>query len=225
MADITKCFFQISLPEHQQDLFRILWYKDDDISKGELQPYKFTRHVWGIVRSPYIACVAICKTAEENPTNASSYTTDTIRNCTYMNDLLFSTDTLDKARLVASESVRLLASRGFKLVKWTACQKAVPVIAEMEEAVLAPSIRTLDLKTEEPLPDLKAMGCTWNAEEDTLKVHFSASKPQHYTRRGLLSQLASNYEPLGYCAPLFLRGRLILQQNGYQQKTICTHWM
>ena len=97
MADITKCFFQISLPQHQQDLFQILWYKDDDISKGELQPYKFTRHVWGIVSSPYIACAAIRKTAEENPTNASSYTTDTIRNCMYMDDLLFSTDTLDKA--------------------------------------------------------------------------------------------------------------------------------
>ena len=68
----------------------------------------------------------------------------------------------------------------------------------MEEAVLAPSIRTLDLKAEELLPDLKAMGCTWNAEED-----FFASKPQHYTRCGLLSQLASNYDPLGYCAPLF----------------------
>ena len=39
MADITKCFFQISLPEHQQDLFRIFWFKDDDISKGQLQPY------------------------------------------------------------------------------------------------------------------------------------------------------------------------------------------
>ena len=65
----------------------------------------------------------------------------------YMEDLLFSTDTLDKARLMASESVRLLASRGFKLVKWTACRKAVPVITEMDEAVLAPSIRTLDLKT------------------------------------------------------------------------------
>ena len=142
-----------------------------------------------------------------------------MRNCMYMDDLLFSTDTLDKARLVASESVRLLASRGFKLVKWTACRKAVPVIAEMEEAVLAPSIRTLDLKTEEPLPDLKAMGCTWNAEEDTLKVHFSASKPQHYTRRGLLSQLASIYDPLGYCASLFLRGRLILQQLAIEGKS------
>ena len=172
-----------------------------------------------IVSSPYIACVAIRKTAEENPTNASSYTTDTIRNCMYMDDLLFSTDTLDKARLVASESVRLLASRGFKLVKWTACRKVAPVIAEMEEAVLAPSIRTLDLKTEEPLPDLKAMGCTWNAEEDTLKVHFFVSKPQHYTRRGLLSQLASNYDPLGYCAPLFLRGRLILQQLAIEGKS------
>ena len=44
MSDLSKCFFQIRLPEAQQDLFRILWYKDDDVKLGEVEAYKFTRH-------------------------------------------------------------------------------------------------------------------------------------------------------------------------------------
>jgi len=64
MADISKCFFQMLLPEEQQDLFQILWFKDDDIQKGEHKMYKFSRHVWAIISSPYIACAAIRKTAE-----------------------------------------------------------------------------------------------------------------------------------------------------------------
>ena len=43
MADLSQCFFQILLPENQQDYFGILWFKDDDIEKGEIQVYEFTR--------------------------------------------------------------------------------------------------------------------------------------------------------------------------------------
>ena len=135
-----------------------------------------------------------------------------------MDGLLYNTDNLDAAQIVAQESVQLLASRGFKLVKWTACKKAKSIIPEMDENNLAPLIRTVDLKTEEPLPDFKAVGCIWNAEEDTLTIHFSLSKPQHYTRRMLLSQLASHYDSLGYCAPLFLKGRIILQRLTLERK-------
>ena len=137
----------------------------------------------------------------------------------YMDDMLFSRDTQDEAQLVAKEAVELLDSRGFELVKWTACKKAKAIIAEMDEDNLAPPIRTLDLKTEEPLPDLKAVGCVWNAEDDVLKIHFSLEKPTKYTRRILLSQLSSHYDPLGYCAPLFLKGRLILQQLAIEGKS------
>ena len=213
MSDLSKCFFQIRLPEATQDLFRILWYKDDDVKLGEVEAYKFTRHACGVVSSPYIACAAIRKAADENPTNSSNLTTETIRRCMYMDDLLFSSHSIEEAQLIADESVKLFDSRGFKLVKWSACRTAKPVITKMNEDLLAPAVRTLDLKTgQEPPPDFKAVGCIWNTEEDTLKVQLSTSQPLNYTRRSLLSQLSSQYDPLGYCAPLFLKGRLILQQ-------------
>ena len=50
--NISKCFLQILLPEEQQDLFRILWFKDNDVNAGEIEEFKFTLHAWGIVSSP-----------------------------------------------------------------------------------------------------------------------------------------------------------------------------
>ena len=165
MADITKCFFQILLPEHQQNLFRILWYDNDDILNGKLKPYKFTRHVWGVVSSPYIACRSIREIAKENPTNASNPTLHAIQHCMYMDDLLVSTDTLEEAETIAIESINLLASRGFQLVKWTANQAAKSVLANVDKNKLASSVRTIDLKKDEdPLPQFKAVGCIWNGE-------------------------------------------------------------
>ena len=213
MGDISKCFFQIRLPKSQQNLFRILWFKNNDVKTGKLEPYKFTRHVWGVVSSPYISCLAIRKTAEENYTNASVLTLDTIRNSMYMDDLLFSTHTLEEARTVALESIELLASRGFQLVKWTSNKQAKSALTEISKDKLAASIRTINLQTEaDTLPEFKAVGCVWDAEQDLLKIEFSFDCPKQFTRRNLLSQINRQYDPLGFSAPLLLKGRLILQQ-------------
>ena len=114
MADFTKCFFQTLLPEKQQDYFCILWCKDDDVQQ---ESYKFTRRVWGVISLPYIACAAIRKTASSNPTNASSHTTKTVKDCMYIDNMLFSRETLGEVQFIANEAVKLLDSRGLKLVK------------------------------------------------------------------------------------------------------------
>ena len=85
-----------------------------------------------------------------------------------MDNLLYSTDTLDKAQTISSESISLFSSRGFTLVKWTANKPAKPVLASQSEYKLAPLVRTTDLQADnEPLPNLKAIECLWDAEQDT----------------------------------------------------------
>ena len=195
-----------------------MWYDNDDILNGKLKPYKFTRHVWGVVSSPYIACRSIREIAKENPTNASNPTLHAIQHCMYMDDLLVSTDTLEEAETIATESINLLASRGFQLVKWTANQAAKSVLANVDKNKLASSVRTIDLKKDEdPLPQFKAVGCIWNGEQDTLKVEFGFHLLDKYTRRVMLSQISQQYDPLGYTAPFLLKGRLILQQLAVDQ--------
>ena len=212
MADLSKCFLQILLPEEQQDLFRILWYKEDDITKGEIEEFKFTRHVWGVISSPYIACRAIRKVTEENPTQASTLTVKAIQRSMYMDDFLVSSDTLEDEEVIASESINLFKSGGFQLVKWSANKAAKSVIAELDEGNLAPVIRTIDLTKDDPLPNFKAVGCIWDAEHDSLRMQLHLDQPDVYTRRTMLSQISRQYDPLGYLAPLVLKGRLILQQ-------------
>ena len=73
MADLSKCFFQIAMPVHQQDLFRLVWYSNNDIDEGVTQVFRFTRHVWGINSSPFVALYAIEYLVSENPTDASHY--------------------------------------------------------------------------------------------------------------------------------------------------------
>ena len=100
MADLTKCFFQIGLPEDQCDLFRILWFNNNDIGQGKVVKFWFTRHPWGVKSSPFIASFAIQKTLEDNAIVASDQTRDTIRKNIYMDDLIFSVDSLDEAKTV-----------------------------------------------------------------------------------------------------------------------------
>ena len=48
MAHLSKYFFQVQIPPSQRDLFRLIWFKDNDVKTGDVQAHHFTRHVWGI---------------------------------------------------------------------------------------------------------------------------------------------------------------------------------
>ena len=115
MADVSKCFFQVSIPESQCNLFRLIWFKDNDLVNGFTQIYRFTRHVWGVNSSPYIALLAIKRLVSENVTNASPSTLSAILQCCYMDDLLLSSDSLVELETIARESRLLFKSRGFTL--------------------------------------------------------------------------------------------------------------
>ena len=214
MADLTKCFFQIGLPEDQRDLFRILWFNNNDIGPGKVVKFRFTRHPRGVKSSPFIASFAIQKTLEDNATGASDLTRDTIRKNIYMDNLIFSVDTLDEAKTIAHEAIELFDSRGFKLVKWSANRDSVPILAELDKEILVSNIRELDLSLDNgnDLPDAKALGCVWETGEDRLRMVSSLKPLDKYTRRSMLSQLGKAFDPLGIFSPFLVKARLILQR-------------
>ena len=59
VADISKYFFQVGVPCDQQIWFKIVWYENNDLDHGKLQVVCFTRHIWGINSSPYVACLLL----------------------------------------------------------------------------------------------------------------------------------------------------------------------
>ena len=56
--------------------------------------------------------------------------------------------------------------------------------------------------------DTKILGIHWNENEDTLSVEIPKSKGK-YTKRNILSHLASIYDPLGFISPVDLLGKIV----------------
>ena len=116
-ADLSKYFFQVGIPRNQQDLFRIVWFENNDLKGGKPQIFCFTHHVWVINSSPYVTLLALKKLIVENPANASQVTLGAVEHNRSMDDLLFSSDSLIELKQITSESMELFESRGFSLHK------------------------------------------------------------------------------------------------------------
>ena len=169
LADLSRCFFQVKVPRSQQDLFRIVWFNNNDIVKGETKVYRFTRHVWGINSSPYIALLAIQSLVNENPTCANKVTLDALINNRYQDDMLFSSDSFAELQVSAREAINLFESRGFKLRKWIANSLAKDILMTVPHCDLALNVGEIDLALQ-PLPNSKALGLTWDTENDKLLI-------------------------------------------------------
>ena len=211
MADLSKCFFQIVMPVLQQDLFRLVWYANNDIDEGVTQVFRFTRHVWGINSSPFVALYAIEYLVSENPTDASPTTLSAIESNRYMDDLLSSSDSLSDLQMISREAVALFESRGFKLRKWLASGLSKSILNDIPQEDLCSSIREIDIGSG-PMPDCKALGLVWDVESDELRVCCNRHLTEVFSRREMLRMLAGQFDPLGILAPCLLGGKLILQE-------------
>ena len=210
IADVGKSFLQVGIPVDQQDWFRIVWYKNNDLENGDSQIFRFTRHVWGINSSPYVALLALQRLAHENPSNASQITLNAVLNNRYMDDLLLASDTLLDLETVVEEGLKLFESRKFKLRKWIANSFAKSILLHVPECDLAPCMSEIDLGSQ-PLPNSKALGLVWDTEGDVLRVRCREFT-ETATKREMSSQLASQFDPLGMASPFLLGGKLILQK-------------
>ena len=62
------------------------------------------------------------------------------------------------------------------------------------------------------LPNVKTLGVRWNASEDVFTFVVKESNLSFYTKRGLLSRIATLFDPLQYLAPYIIRAKLALQE-------------
>ena len=200
----------MAISETQHDLFRIIWFKDNDIDIRENQTFCFTRHVWGINSSPYITLAAIKNVVNENVTGASKMTLMAIEENRYMDDMLLACDSLSDLATIASESRQLFASRGFKLRKWITNSDAASILHDVTKCDLARGVGEVDLGSQ-PFPDSKALGLLWDPENDRLRIRWENSTKARVRTRDMSSKLASMFDPLGMAAPYLLGGKLILQ--------------
>ena len=208
MGDIERMFHQFKvLPEHQEYL-KFIWYDEC----GMPVAYKMTVPLFGARSSPACATYGLRFLADRFQSSFPSTASPShhfIHRNFYVDDGLASVSSESEAVDLIKQTQSLCQSGQLRLHKIVSNSRSV--MSHLPRSECSNTLATLDLSSD-PLPQERSLGVLWDTEKDQFTFqHCSLNKPD--TRRGVLSTVASVFDPLGLIAPFALQGRIILQET------------
>ena len=224
VADIKKMFHSIHLKEKEIQCHRFLW-RHLDVAR-EPETYAITRVNMGDRPASAIATEALRATAEmcqqEFPEAAALIT-----HCSYMDDLIDSTTTMTRATQLAQEVNSVLQRGGFQIKCWQFSGQGSAKDAQGVKSVVS----LLKGNTEGTC----VLGTDWVPAQDLITFHasvnFSPKVQGHHveenmvpqqihilpseiiTRRSVLQQVMSIYDPMGILSPFILNAKILLRKT------------
>ncbi|CAI2732197.1 unnamed protein product [Schistosoma spindalis] len=204
-ADIEEMFLQVKIPRQDRGAFRLLWWEDGDI-RQRAKEYCLTVHPFGAVSSPFCANFALRKSVDIFGKELNKNVREVVDKSFYVDDYLASIDNVQDAIELAKALGLLLRKGGFRLTKWIS--NCLQVLESIDPDERAEAVREIDF---ERLPTERTLGLFWNTIVDAFEFKVRVPK-RPLTRRGILSSVASLYDPLGLLAPFILPMKQLLQR-------------
>ena len=205
VGDIAEMFLQVEVNPPDRKYLRFLWRTHPD------QPattYEFTRLVFGLKASPYLACRALKTILSQHGSTYSERTRQAVDESFYVDDLLDSLPSVEDAIRIRGEVQELLGKGSFHMRKWRSSSQAVlDAIPEHDRA--ASAHLSISDGAQQIAPVVKALGVVWDAETDTFTYTYAAPRDQPWTKRQVLSKMASIFDPRGHIVPFAIRARLM----------------
>lgn len=162
--------------------------------------------VFGNSPSPAVAMYGLQRAAQQGEQSYGSDSRWFIERHFYVDDRLISLPT--KAIDLLKRTQASLAESNLKLHK--IAFNSVEVMQAFPSEDRAAGLRDLGLD-KEALPVQRSLGLCWDIDSDTFTFRVVVSdKP--FTRRGVLSTVNSLFDPLGFVAPMTIRGRALLRE-------------
>ncbi|KAE8629989.1 hypothetical protein XENTR_v10000654 [Xenopus tropicalis] len=206
MCDIEKMFHRFHVKEEDRDFLRFLWWENGNTNTEPVE-YRMKVHLFGAASSPGCANYGMKHLANQNEGNYPS-AANFIKKNFYVDDGLVSLQSADSAIKLVKETQELCTKGNLRLHKFISNSREV--LESIRESERASAMENVDLNYDD-LPVQNALGLRWDVENDEFFFKVSIEeKPA--TRRNILSTVASVYEPLGFLAPVILRGKGILQE-------------
>ena len=84
-------------------------------------------------------------------------------------------------------------------------------MAVLQEMPQEDRLSSLDISDGE-LPTTKALGVTWQAQEDDFRVKLVLPEIEKVTKRQVVKQIAKLFDPLGFLAPCIVVGKILVQE-------------
>ncbi|XP_030585762.1 uncharacterized protein LOC115780619 [Archocentrus centrarchus] len=212
MCDIERMFHQFHVKTEDQDYLRFLWWENGDL-ESEPSVYRMKVHLFGAASSPGCANYGLKHLAAISRENFSKKSVSFIERNFYVDDGLTSVSTETEGIQLVNEARQLCSRGNLKLHKFTSNSKNV--LSSVPEEERAGGAKNLDMALGEPYME-RALGVQWCVTSDEFQFRVVV-KENPITRRGVLSTVASVFDPLGFVAPFILAGKKILQQMCHEK--------
>ena len=202
-AEIVKMFRQFDIHEADRDWLRILWRP----SQSEpIQTYRLRTVTYGTAPAPYQA-IRCLKQLASDETVRYPRGAEILLNHSYVDDNLGGGYDLNSAIQARNELIGILASAGMQLDKWSTNDQRI--ISDLSET------SNQELAFEEVVSTL---GLRWNSKTDTFqfRVRPQVTLPT-VTKRTMLSEIASLFDPLGWLAPVIITAKVYIQELWIRQ--------
>ncbi|XP_025203176.1 uncharacterized protein LOC112600215 [Melanaphis sacchari] len=170
-----------------------------------MQIFQLNTVTYGIVSASFLATACLYKLAEDEHSNFPK-ACNTIKNDFYMDDYLGGANTKEMAIQLRNDLRTVLQSGGFNLRKWSAND---PELLKNLNTENSDSMLVLELENEMA----KVLGVLWHPRKDIFqyKVQDTSSEIQSTTKRSILAQIASLFDPLGLVGPIIIKAKILTQ--------------
>lgn len=200
-ADVEQMFLRVLTSMEDSEALRFFW---SEVLAAEPEVYMMESHIFGASCSPCCASYALRRCALDNQDQFSPEAVLRFLRDFYVDDLM-SSCSKSNAVAIAKELVGLAEKGGFKLTKWVSTSK------DVLEAVSAEGVTTeINLDLDE-VPIQRVLGIMWDVTQDVFT--FKARIPEiKDTMRGMLSEICTQYDPIGALGPYTFRAKCLMQQ-------------
>lgn len=200
-ADVEKMYRQVLIAPEDRDLQRILYRKNP---ADQLKEYRLCTVTYGTKPASYLATRCL---SEIGKSINNSKLHRIISKDFYVDDLLSGGSSEDECYEVYNSLLSCLTPAGFPLRKW--CSNSVNLINRIPTACNDPTF-VLRLTDEDMVT---ALGLTWQPITDQFRFTFKQwMPPSNMTKRTLLSDINSVYDPIGLVSPALILGKIFIQQ-------------
>ncbi|EYC15188.1 hypothetical protein Y032_0037g3370 [Ancylostoma ceylanicum] len=202
LCDIEAAFTQIRLHHTHKDLCRFLWVKNPDKppTRDNIIEYRFTRLPFGLTASPSILNMVILAYLNQKDTPLARE----IASHLYVDNILLKAKNAEEAIAKYRESKAIFAEIGMNLREYISNSRtvnsAIPENDRLEGKVI------------------KFLGVKYDVEKDEYALDIHIPTKERLTKRDIVSQLNSVYDPIGIAGPLLVKLKSLMRDI-YSTKT------
>lgn len=222
ITNIIKMYRQVLIAPEHRHLQNILWC---DSPSENLKCIELQTVTYGTNSAPFLTRCLV-QLATEN-VNLYPPASRILLEQRYVDDILFGANNLENLIRSCDELVNLLGSAGFKLHKWISnvsniiesqdlpsILRKVPNTSDKSELIkILQSITSsqTSIHIDEHLS--KVLGIRWQPLADYFQIcGLSQRNTLVSTKRNVLAEIASLFDPLGFIGPVVTTGKIIMQQ-------------